>query len=37
MKLGGGFLFWITIAVIWARWTREEREWESLESSLRIS
>ncbi len=37
MKLGGGFLFWITIAVIWARWTREEREWESLETSLRIS
>jgi len=36
MKLGGGILLWVTIAVIWARWTREEREWEHLESSLRV-
>ncbi len=34
MKLGGGFLFWIAIAVIWFRWTSQEREWDQLESSL---
>jgi len=37
MKLGGGFLLWGTIAVIWFRWTRDERDWERLESSLRSS
>ncbi len=37
MKLGGGFLFWITIAVIWVRWTREERQWDELEHSLRAT
>jgi putative membrane protein len=36
MKLGGGLLIWVTIAVIWFRWTREEREWEEVESSLRV-
>lgn len=35
MKLGGGFLFWITIAVIWFRWTAREKEWDRLETSLR--
>jgi cytochrome c oxidase assembly factor CtaG len=36
MKLGGGFLIWGTIAVIWMRWTREERQWDEVESSLRV-
>jgi len=36
MKLGGGLLIWVTIAVIWMRWTREEREWDEIESSLRV-
>ena len=35
MKLGGGLLLWGTIAVIWFRWTRQEREWERLEATLR--
>lgn len=35
MKIGGGLLLWSTIAVIWFRWTRQEREWERLEASLR--
>jgi hypothetical protein len=30
MKLGGGLLIWGTIAVIWFRWTSEERDWEEL-------
>ena len=34
MKLGGGFIIWATIAVIWFRWTSEERHWEDLESSV---
>jgi putative membrane protein len=34
MKLGGGFILWITIAVIWFRWTSEEREWEELNTSV---
>lgn len=34
MKLGGGFLIWATIAVIWFRWTSEERRWEDLETSV---
>jgi putative membrane protein len=37
MKLGGGLLLWATIAVIWFRWTKQEREWERLESTLRAS
>ncbi|MGH8870715.1 MAG: cytochrome c oxidase assembly protein [Acidimicrobiia bacterium] len=37
MKLGGGLLLWVTIAVIWFRWTRQEREWERLETTLRAS
>ena len=38
MKLGGGLLLWSTIAVIWFRWTKQEREeWERLESTLRAS
>lgn len=36
MKLGMGFLLWITIAVIWFRWTREERDWERLHSSVSV-
>ena len=32
MKLGGGLLIWATIAVIWFRWTSEERDWEELDS-----
>ena len=36
MKLGGGLIIWVTIAVIWFRWTKEEREWEEIESSLRV-
>ena len=35
MKLGGGLIIWLTIVVIWFRWTTQEREWEELESSLR--
>lgn len=35
MKLGGGFLLWITIAVIWFRWSSRERQWEEIETSLR--
>jgi putative membrane protein len=37
MKIGGGLLLWSTIAVIWFRWTKQEREWESIESTLRAS
>jgi len=37
MKLGGGFLLWATIATIWFRWARQERELEELESSLRAT
>lgn len=37
MKLGGGLLLWSTIAVIWFRWTKQERDWERLEASLRAS
>jgi len=37
MKLGGGFILWITIAVIWFRWTSEEREWEELNTSVPTS
>lgn len=36
MKLGGGLIIWITIAVIWFRWTAEEREWDQVEASLRV-
>jgi putative membrane protein len=36
MKLGGGLIIWITIAVIWFRWAAEEREWDKVESSLRV-
>ena len=35
MKVGGGFLLWGTIAVIWFRWSSQEREWDRLEESLR--
>jgi putative membrane protein len=37
MKLGGGFILWITIAVIWFRWTSEEREWEEIHSTVSSS
>ena len=33
MKLGGGFLLWGTIAVIWFRWTTEERNRDELTPS----
>jgi putative membrane protein len=36
MKLGGGLLIWGTIAVIWFRWTSEERDWEELESTVPV-
>ena len=32
MKLGGGLLLWSTIAVIWFRWTKQERESGSVSS-----
>jgi len=35
MKLGGGFLLWITIAVIFFRWYGEERRWDAIETDLR--
>ena len=35
MKLGGGAILWCTITVIWFRWYREQREWDSLEAELR--
>lgn len=34
MKLGGGLIIWITIAVIWFRWTSEERHWEELDTPV---
>lgn len=34
MKLGGGLIIWVTIAVIWFRWTSEERSWEKLNPSV---
>ena len=34
MKLGGGFLIWGTIAVIWFRWTIEERQWEEISTKV---
>jgi putative membrane protein len=37
MKIGGGLLLWGTIATIWFRWTKQEEEWEALESTLRAS
>lgn len=36
MKLGGGLLIWGTIAVIWFRWTSEERDWEELGSTVPV-
>lgn len=33
MKLGMGLLIWVTIAVIWFRWSSAEREADRLESS----
>ena len=36
MKLGGGLIIWITIAVIWFRWTNEERGWEELDSTISV-
>lgn len=35
MKLGGGFLLWGAITVIWFRWYLAERRWDELEKSLR--
>lgn len=34
MKIGGGLILWVTIAVIWFRWTSEERDWEQLDSAM---
>lgn len=34
MKLGGGLIIWVTIAVIWFRWASEERDWERLNPSV---
>ena len=36
MKLGGGLLLWVTIAVIWFRWSGEERDWEEADSSVSV-
>jgi putative membrane protein len=33
MKLGGGLLLWMTIAVIWFRWTADERDREKTDIS----
>jgi hypothetical protein len=30
-------LIWATIAVIWFRWTSEERDWEQIESPARVT
>ena len=35
MKLGGGLILWGTILVIWFRWTKAERAWDSIEQDLR--
>lgn len=35
MKLGGGFLLWGIITVIWFRWYQQERKWDALEQHLR--
>jgi putative membrane protein len=35
MKLAGGLLLWIAIAIIWFRWVAEERQWDQLEADLR--
>lgn len=35
MKLGGGAILWGTITVIWFRWYREQRQWDSIEADLR--
>jgi len=35
MKLGGGFLLWAIITVIWFRWYRQERKWDTIERNLR--
>lgn len=37
MKIGGGLILWIAIAVIWFRWVAEEREWDRIEADLRSS
>ena len=37
MKLGGGFIIWGTIAVIWFRWTSEERDWEQLDTPAAVT
>ena len=34
MKLGGGLILWGTILVIWFRWTKAERAWDSIEQDL---
>lgn len=36
MKLGGGFLIWATIAVIWFRWSNEEHRWDELDSTISV-
>ena len=35
MKLGGGFLLWGVITVIFFRWYQQERRWDELEQRLR--
>ena len=35
MKLGGGFLLWGVITVVFIRWYGEQRAWDKLESELR--
>jgi putative membrane protein len=34
MKLGGGFLLWGRIAMIWFRWASDESRWDQIEREL---
>ena len=35
MKLGGGFILWTIIGVIFFRWHAAERRWDEIEARLR--
>ncbi len=37
MKLGGTFLIWIVMGVVWFRWVAEERRWDAIEQDLGTS